>query len=71
MQSLRDRAEERARLNTCLEESTEKMELWLAGDLPIEKVKAAYDDVASHVERMGSDIDVGKISDWQPKSMRC
>ena len=62
MQSLRDRAEERARLNTCLEESTEKMELWLAGDLPIEKVKAAYDDVASHVERMGSDIDVGKIS---------
>ena len=66
MQSLRNRAEERARLSAALDESTEKMELWLAGDAPIEEVKAAHEKMAAQLARTGSDIDVDKI--WQLES---
>ena len=61
MRSLRERAAERTRLNECVKDSTDKMESWLAGDLPIEEVKAANDKTAALAGKAGSNIDVDQI----------
>lgn len=64
---LQEQAKERALLLACLNESTEKMERWLAGELPGEAFQAAHHKVVAQIETMGADISVDKIGDLQAK----
>ena len=43
------------------------MESWLAGDLPIEEVKAAHDKTAALIKETGSNLDVDQI--WKLETM--
>ena len=63
MHSLQEKSKERAILHTCLNESTEAMESWLAGQSSIEKVKEAHQKLVSQIEKTDANIGINKI--WE------
>lgn len=68
MKSLQERSAQRAELATHLHESTEKMDLWIAGKASTEEVKSAHEKVAVLLKNMGAnDINVNRIWELETK----
>ena len=63
MQSLRQRAEERARLTAYLEDANEKRDLWLTGGASVDDVKTAHERMAAQIQEIESDVNVDQI--WE------